>query len=85
MTMRKVILTSPWRDKKVGDIVELDNDEASLTINTGFGKMHPDTIAAEAEVAKKQAETPALAHKAPDISTAAAKKAEEHDKKKHDK
>jgi hypothetical protein len=84
MTMRKVILTSPWRDKKVGDVVELDNDEASLTINTGFGKMHPDTVAAEAEVAKKQAEASEPAYKALDISVSASKKVE-IEAKKHGK
>lgn len=54
--MRKVILTADWKDKKLGDTVELDNDEASLVVNTGFGRMSEETVKKEAEDIAKQKE-----------------------------
>ena len=53
---RKIILTSDYKDHKVGETIELDADEASLAINTGFGRLTEETAKAEAEQAKKQAE-----------------------------
>jgi len=54
--MRVVILTSDWKDHKQGDSVELDNDEASLVVNTGFARMSEETIKEEAALIEKQRE-----------------------------
>jgi len=81
--MRKIVLTSDYKGHKLGETIELDNDEASLAINTGFGRMTEETAKAEADAAAAQAKKPATyTPYNPPSDTAAAKKAGEEAKKK---
>jgi len=81
--MRKVILVSDYKGHKIGETIELDNDEASLAINTGFARMSEETAKAEAEAAAAQAKKPpSYTPYNPPGDVVAAKKAGEEAKKK---
>jgi hypothetical protein len=78
--MRKVLLIGNYKDNKVGDIIELEDDEASLAVNTGYAREIPKNTTGTLEDPSiaRATSTPAPA------PTPAPKKVDdEDDKKKH--